>query len=1071
MIATQPHRVELVRPGLCSLRWLRKAVADLQARDRLARVSVVVPSPYLGLVARRALAAEGCANVRTVVLRQVAERVAGREAAGSREPLTGVLEGAAIRAAVRDRSSGAFARVMHHRSLHDSLGALFRELRHLDDGAAVDQIAARGDVAGAATATFRRFEALTEPYYDVPGLARLAAAVADRGNAPWAEDLGALVLYLPPRLDRAEIHLLGRIGRRVPVVAAFAHLGETAADSMLTDTATALAAALELPPPTPPVAGPEPPAELLLISTPDPAEEVRGVTRRVAADLEDGVPLWRIGVLYGQEEAYGGPVREALDAAKLPWQAAAGRPLASSWAARSLLGLLGLRERRFARDAVLAWLSDRPPTAEPSAGVPVPSIPMSAWDRLSRRAQVHEGPSQWAQRLAALAAVLERGEERAADPRSAQRGEDRPTAAVPDSAYARAIAAAIARLDRDTRGPGDGATWDDFVVWATELHARYVPVAASWPAAERAASAEVEATLSSLRSATVMEPTTTLRTFRNALAAALESRRVPDGRPGTGILVGSIGGALGAAFDRVYVLGMAEGSFPTRPPADPLTSSDGGPDLLARRDRQREADRRALLGALAAADGGRATLSYPRSDGGSRATHPSRWFLGLLSQREGRTVYASELPGLFSPDRPWLVRVASPHEAVTTLAPSRDRGARVPAPADLADLRLKGIVSWHAAGRELARHPLARRAELPLGAALCAAGARRSRAFTAYDGNLGELASSSRLMARAFGVGTSSATAVERWSTCHFRYLLQNLLKVEATQRPEDGWTITALDRGSVVHEVLEAFFHELVAGGRLGVGDAIADADHARIEEIAAEAFARLEAEGRTGHPLAWENVRAAILADLHELVARDQAWRAAEGLVPALFERSFGNPRDPDSWPAATVTLADGTAVSFRGAIDRVDLSPPGVTPRRALIIDYKTGGASAYAGLEDDPLLGGRHVQLAVYARAFRASLPMAADSPEIRAEFRFVSSAGDFARQGVTADDHLDARLDEVVRQVAGGIQTGVFLPIPGARKPSGWDNCRFCDYDRVCSTSRDETWERKHGALGECASPQ
>ena len=68
-----PHRVELVRPGPASLAWLRTAVATLQADDRLAAVSVIVPSPYLGLVVRRALAAEGCANVRTLVLRQLAE--------------------------------------------------------------------------------------------------------------------------------------------------------------------------------------------------------------------------------------------------------------------------------------------------------------------------------------------------------------------------------------------------------------------------------------------------------------------------------------------------------------------------------------------------------------------------------------------------------------------------------------------------------------------------------------------------------------------------------------------------------------------------------------------------------------------------------------------------------------------------------------------------------------------------------------------------------------------------------------------------------------------------------------
>src|SRR5205823_2641194 len=71
------HAIQLTRPGPCSLAWLQAAVAALQVEDHLARVTVVVPSPYLGLVARQALAARGCANVRTAVLREVAAQVAG----------------------------------------------------------------------------------------------------------------------------------------------------------------------------------------------------------------------------------------------------------------------------------------------------------------------------------------------------------------------------------------------------------------------------------------------------------------------------------------------------------------------------------------------------------------------------------------------------------------------------------------------------------------------------------------------------------------------------------------------------------------------------------------------------------------------------------------------------------------------------------------------------------------------------------------------------------------------------------------------------------------------------------
>ena len=288
----------------------------------------------------------------------------------------------------------------------------------------------RGRVAAAAVAAFRRFRDLSGAYYDVPALAHLAASAAQR-RARWADDLGALVLYLPPRLDAAEIAMLGEIGQHVPVVAAFAHFGDELADGLQTAMARHLAAALGLAAPEAPSAQAPPERTGTLFSAPDAAEEVRGVVRRVAADLDAGVPLWRIGVLYGAEEPYGPLVREALDAAALPWQGALGRPVAAGWAARTLVGLLGLREGRFARDAVLDWLAARPPTGAADTSDPLPPVPLSAWERLSRRAQVLEGrasgcsgsppsPSGWPRRRAPRAAAR-RGRGRACRGRRGQR--------------------------------------------------------------------------------------------------------------------------------------------------------------------------------------------------------------------------------------------------------------------------------------------------------------------------------------------------------------------------------------------------------------------------------------------------------------------------------------------------------------------------------------------------------------------------------------------------------------------------------------------------------------------------
>jgi hypothetical protein len=202
----------------------------------------------------------------------------------------------------------------------------------------------------------------------------------------------------------------------------------------------------------------------------------------------------------------------------------------------------------------------------------------------------------------------------------------------------------------------------------------------------------------------------------------------------------------------------------------------------------------------------------------------------------------------------------------------------------------------------------------------------------------------------------------------------------------------------------------------------------------------------------VAWENARAALLRDLHLEIEREETWRERERMSPMLFEQTFGDTRDPDTWPAVELLLSDGTVVRFRGAIDRLDVSRSHV-----LVIDYKTGGTWGFDGLDADPVLAGRHLQLVLYARAARPNFP---EAQEVRAEFRFVSSKGRFERRQILADARADGRLAEVVQHVSDGIRAGVFLPKPGDYDRGTFRNCKFCDYERICSTSRDVAWQRK-----------
>ncbi len=1050
--APPQHRIALVRPGPASLAWLDAAVRDQKHGDPLQPVTVVASSPYLMSVIRQHLATNGCANVSLQVqLRLVAERIA--RACGSRafdRPLTGPLEAAAIRVAIGESTEPLLQPLAGNRALQESFGALFRDLGHLDQTEPVLAALSATSVGSAARRTYSRYCALTEEFPDIPGQLKIAARLAresSQGSA-WSDALGPVVVYLPPRLDAAECDFLRAVGQHIPLSIALAWLDDAVADAPTRATADALSAMLNTSA-TPPETGWAWP-HLRVLSAPDPEEEARSVVRRLLADMESGVPLWRMAVLYTADEPYAPLVRETLDGAGVPWHSALGRPAASGLAARSLLGLMGLRERVFAREAVLDWLAARPPVPADAAD-PLPDVPISAWDRLSRRAQVLQGAEQWISRVDRLIETLEAEEQWRRDWRAAAEAHEANQEEVPrpphDIDHARAIVTSIRTLDRDTRPPGETPTWDAMVDWARGLRAAYVRDDPNWPPFESAAAEALDATLEGLRQASVLEPGTTIGVFREALASALEARRLEEGRAGAGVLVAPIGASTGGCFERTYVLGTTEGALPSRTAADPLigASSDDA-DPLGRRERQRSDERRAFLSALASVgEHGSVLLSYARSDGAARATYPSRWLLEQAARVEQvPSLFTSDLSKLFGTDRKWLERIASAYNGLR-------RGAAV---LNVADLRLCEVVTAHSAGRDISELQLAGRSDLVLGRALKAARARHSRDFTEFDGNLAAFAAESLRLVHPFNgaPSASSATSLERWSTCPYQYFLTRVLRVEATEHPEEEWTLSPMDKGTLVHAALETFFRERVAEGRAHPDEPFTTADHARLDEIVSELLVDLEAQGRTGHAIAWENARAMLLRDLHLELDREDRLRLEEATAPLLFERTFGDDRDPETWPAVEVPLADGSVVRFRGAIDRVDTSPS-----RVLVIDYKSGSTWGYDGLDTDPVLAGRHLQLVLYARAARANV---AHADDVRAEFRFVSSKGKFERRQIVADARADRRLAEVVQHVAAGIRAGVFLSMPGEYDRGTFKNCRFCEYDRICSTSRDLAWQRK-----------
>jgi ATP-dependent helicase/DNAse subunit B len=274
------------------------------------------------------------------------------------------------------------------------------------------------------------------------------------------------------------------------------------------------------------------------------------------------------------------------------------------------------------------------------------------------------------------------------------------------------------------------------------------------------------------------------------------------------------------------------------------------------------------------------------------------------------------------------------------------------------------------------------------------------------------------------------------------RYFLGDVLRLAQVERPEDILTISALDRGSLLHTVLEQFVADLIEQDIETPGPD----DYLPLAAIATAVMSDYEARGVTGRPVLWRIARREIAKDLARFVEVDLRLRGARRQRPLAVELSFGL----DGNPPAVIELDDGRRLSFRGRIDRVDRRDGG-----AAVYDYKSGSPFTI-DFAADPVSAGARLQLPIYAAA--VSQRFAVD--DVDAYYWFTRESDDPMGSGF--DPAADARVREVLDTIVAGIEGGVFPAYP-----AGWnnhfntyENCRYCDFDRLCPRDRGAHWASK-----------
>jgi CRISPR/Cas system-associated exonuclease Cas4 (RecB family) len=470
--------------------------------------------------------------------------------------------------------------------------------------------------------------------------------------------------------------------------------------------------------------------------------------------------------------------------------------------------------------------------------------------------------------------------------------------------------------------------------------------------------------------------------------------------------------AAGLDFERVIVIGLADGIFPRRPREDSLlpnklrAESNG---LLPAADAVADLDVRNVAAALA---GSRTRPLAVTARGDLRSIRSRSWPRSLDPLVDDRTVLPS-------------------HHRVLA-----DHGR----PTSLEDLRLRALVAHVDRGEPVHTHRLAA-TDPDLAATLTRIRNRAKPAMNRHVGQVpaGAIDASDRLL---------SATALEAYAACPRSYLFGRVLRLGDDERPERIDDITPADRGTLMHAILERFIAEALESGDVPKPGECWSADHrARIHTILDREVERAQARGITGGRVNTHILRRRMRAEIELFLDTDDRLRAERNSTPLTVEIGFGFDDDPGS-----VELPDGRSLRLRGRVDRIDATDDG----GLLVIDYKGGSKRPFEGMEANPLNDGRRLQLPLYARAVAERL----DRQGQRTGLYWLTKENEIRE--MVLDEDLEADLEGAVGAALDGIGNGVFPGVPG--EVVGWprlsfENCRYCDFDRICPTDRQSEWER------------
>ena len=1019
MVQTASY-THLVPNGAPLVEFVADAISRIRTQSAMTRILVVVPSLYSAFYLRRAVTEKLCRdesgglfNVEFMRIEEVADTIFDAVSSQPDQPsMTRLIASELIHNAIAELDTPG--PLSDHRDNDSTLAAVqdtLRELELLDVGAETALVhLARGSRQGLYPQLLelqRRYAESASKYLTRENKAAFAAAAVSEDPSTLTSIFGPhLIVIRAPSAPDAYTRLWDALEQLDAAIATRIVTDQTIDEHSPSDR-----------------------TKTNFYSTMGAADEPRALIRNIVADARDGVRFGEMAVFYPTVD-YASRVKDALDAANIKNCGPSTKTLAETPSGKFVALFLTMLANEMRRDAFTSWTTSAP-VIDPSDGSRVPAV---QWEIISRNANIirFDANTAWQRSIRRYAHRMNNRAERADNDTDDEKTIDPATfrnAANAATQLRWFVSELASRIDVVQSRP-----WTGWVDWIEGIIAVYHSPHRNSDDRARVGLTRVSADLSQLRELDrITNGDVGFDRFNRTVQRLLRARMGGSSGWGSAVLVAPLSAGIGAAFKSVHILGMSEGGLPGPGRSDPLLSDDlrrgldpDGHWLTTRRD-QLEMQRREFNLTLNCATT-RCMYWNKALLGASNESYPSPWFVDEVLKAHDETNVS--VKSLMDPQSEWV-------ESVTALS---DIGTTKSEASSDYEFGLLDVATRSHDERGL-QEMLAEPRNHPILRGGRTLGSRNSRVFDAYDGNV---------YRDGKGNATSlhvSASALQGYATCPYRYFMANELHVDARIEPDESLELSSLDKGILVHSILERFF-EGFRPEETGEG-------LIRLREVAHEAFERFLRDEYIGYPAIFELEKVRLLTQLEEW-HRDfmKVMSGYDGKV--MPEVPFGYEDDS----LGNIKTSDGFSLRLRGKIDLVAVSPAG---DQAQVLDFKSGSTGSYSDIEKDVTASGTKLQLPIYALIAREILGPAT---EISAAYWFVFEKGNkrLRPEHKISMEVAQEKFAPVLETIVGGIRAGNFPARPGDRDSWGdgppWKNCKHCDYSDACHSDRLILWDRK-----------